>query len=63
MITMDPLAITISGLFLVGALIGVLKFISDRPSRIEMYETLDRNIQPILSELKYIRHKLDEVMK
>ncbi|MEW5799967.1 MAG: hypothetical protein AB1728_13280 [Bacteroidota bacterium] len=61
MVTMDPLAISISGIFLVGALIGVLKFVSDRPKREEMQQAIDRSVKPIVDDLKYMRGKVDEI--
>lgn len=61
MITMDPLAISISGIFLLGALIAVMKFVSDRPKREEMQQAIDRTVKPIADDVKYIRERIDQM--
>ncbi|NUN68828.1 MAG: hypothetical protein HUU02_03860 [Bacteroidetes bacterium] len=61
MITLDPLATSISGIFLIVALIAVLKFVSDRPKREEIQSTIDRTVQPIADDVKYIRERIDQM--
>lgn len=61
MLTMDPLAISIAGIFLIGALIVVMKFISERPKRQEMYDAIDRTVRPIAEDVKYIRERIDQM--
>lgn len=61
MLTMDPLAVIISGIFLIGGIIGMVKFISERPTRKEMYESIDRVMKPINEELQYQHKRLDDI--
>ncbi len=61
MFTMDPLGMTIAGITLVGGLIVVLKFVSERPKRDEIQQMINLNIQPIMQELKYIRERIDKM--
>jgi hypothetical protein len=60
MLTMDPLAIIISGIFLVGGVITILQFIGDRPKREEVQQTIDRSVKPIAENVQYIRDRIDE---
>lgn len=63
MIQMDPLATIITGISLIGALIVVLKFVSDRPKREEVQNTIDRTVKPIADNVQYIRDRIDELPK
>lgn len=63
MVQMDPLAMTISGIVLIGALIVVLKFVSDRPKRTEMQDAIDRTVKPIADNVQYIREQVDQLPK
>lgn len=59
MITMDLVAVIIAVFGLLGGLIAFVSFISQRPTRVEMNDAIDKSVKPISEDLKYVRDRID----
>ncbi len=61
MYTMDTVGLIVAGLTMIGCLIVVLKFVSDRPKREEVQQMISLNVKPIAEDVRYIRQRIDEM--
>jgi hypothetical protein len=61
MITMDTVAIVIGVLGLLGGLIAFVSFVSQRPTRREVNDAIDKTVRPIADDVKYIRERIDQM--
>jgi uncharacterized protein YneF (UPF0154 family) len=56
---MDLVAVIIAVFGLLGGLIAFVSFISQRPTRDEMNDAIDKSVTPISEDLKYVRDRID----
>ncbi|KAB2967517.1 hypothetical protein [Zoogloea sp.] len=61
MITMDAFAVVIGVFGLLGGMIAFVSFVSQRPTRKEMNEAIERSSSQLADELKYLRTRMDEI--
>ncbi len=62
MITMDTMAVVIGVFGLLGGMIAFVSFVSQRPTRKEMNDAIEKSVEPIADDTKYLRRRIDELM-
>ena len=62
MITMDSVSVIIAVFGLLGGMIAFVSFISQRPTRREMYDAIEKSVEPIAEDMKYVRSRIDELV-
>jgi hypothetical protein len=59
--TLDPLALAFCVLGLLGGLVSFIAFIGSKPSRDEVATSIRSAVEPLKSDIKYIRDRIDAV--
>lgn len=63
MTTYEIVLLSVAVIGLLNIALALIKYISERPTRGEMNEAIKKSIEPLIDDLKYIRHRVDELMK
>lgn len=60
MTTYEIVLLSVAVIGLLNIALALIKYISERPTRGEMNEAIKKSIEPLVDDLKYIRHRVDE---